>query len=94
MGRTVIIVGSVRIFLTKFVWAKSSTYMLNHRHSDCQKIRKFPVVMVGPGTGVAPMQGILQEKRQHLKHVKNVEIGRTCLFFWVQAVRRRFHLRV
>ena len=34
----------------------------------------------GPGTGVAPMRAFLQE-RQHLKHVKNVEIGRTCLFF-------------
>ena len=62
------------------MWAKLSTYTLNHRHFDYQKTQKVPVVMVGPGTGVAPIRAFLQE-RQHLKHVKNVEIGRTCLFF-------------
>ena len=39
-----------------------------------------PIIMVGPGTGVAPMRAFCQE-RQYLKHVKKVNVGRTCLFF-------------
>eukprot|EP00944_MAST-04C_sp_MAST-4C-sp1_P014518 g14518.t1 len=63
----------VRVGQVVNVYVKPSSFRL-------PKDPKVPVVMVGPGTGVAPMRAFLQE-RQHLKHVKNVEIGRTCLFF-------------
>lgn len=40
----------------------------------------IPLIMVGPGTGVAPFRGFVRE-RAFLKQEKNVDVGTTILFF-------------
>lgn len=40
----------------------------------------IPIIMVGPGTGVAPFRGFVRE-RAFLKQEKNVHVGTTILFF-------------
>lgn len=46
-----------------------------------------PIIMVGPGTGVAPMRALLQERR-HQRVVEKKTVGETLLFF---GCRRRDH---
>jgi len=44
-----------------------------------------PIIMVGPGTGIAPMRAFLQE-RSYQKHKKNMMVGDSVLYF---GCRRR-----
>lgn len=39
-----------------------------------------PVILIGPGTGFAPMRALLQE-RQHLRQLLKGEYGRTSVYF-------------
>lgn len=46
-----------------------------------------PIILVGPGTGIAPMRALLQERR-HQRVVEKKAVGDTTLFF---GCRRRDH---
>ena len=53
------------------IWVRRSQFKLPFR-------TKFPVIMIGPGTGLAPFRGFLQE-RQWSKN-KGKEVGENFLF--------------
>ncbi|CAB9521411.1 NADPH--cytochrome P450 reductase (Fragments) [Seminavis robusta] len=55
------------------VFNRSSTFRL-------PKDTSIPVIMVGPGTGIAPFRGMLQE-RDHQKNVKKENVGTGVLYF-------------
>eukprot|EP00591_Stephanopyxis_turris_P005689 CAMPEP_0195509034 /NCGR_PEP_ID=MMETSP0794_2-20130614/2079_1 /TAXON_ID=515487 /ORGANISM="Stephanopyxis turris, Strain CCMP 815" /LENGTH=704 /DNA_ID=CAMNT_0040636145 /DNA_START=57 /DNA_END=2171 /DNA_ORIENTATION=+ len=55
------------------VFVRNSTFRLP---SDSAK----PVIMIGPGTGVAPMRAFLQE-RSHQKHQQKLPVGKNVLYF-------------
>lgn len=59
--------GKVRAF------ARASTFRLP---SDTTK----PIIMIGPGTGIAPMRALLQE-RAHQKLSQNLSVGSNILYF-------------
>lgn len=40
-----------------------------------------PIILVGPGTGVAPMRGFIRERVKLLEQDENVSIGKTLLFY-------------
>jgi len=39
-----------------------------------------PLILIGPGTGIAPIRALLQERSQ-LRNDKNIDIGQTVLYF-------------
>lgn len=47
-----------------------------------------PVIMIGPGTGVAPFRGFVQERAQQAKNGENV--GKTILFFGCRKASEDF----
>merc|ERR1712226_7943 len=53
------------------IWVRRSQFKLPFR-------TKFPVIMIGPGTGIAPFRGFLQE-REWAKN-KGKEVGENCLY--------------
>lgn len=55
------------------VFTRDSTFRLP---ADTTK----PIVMIGPGTGIAPMRALLQE-RAHQKNVLNLPVGENVLYF-------------
>lgn len=59
--------GNVRVFV------RDSTFRLP---SDVTK----PIIMIGPGTGIAPMRALLQE-RSHQKTSQNLPVGSNILYF-------------
>jgi NADPH-ferrihemoprotein reductase len=59
--------GKVRVFV------RESTFRLP---SDVSK----PVIMIGPGTGIAPMRAMLQE-RSHQKNQQKLPVGENVLYF-------------
>lgn len=59
--------GKMRVFV------KDSTFRLP---SDTSK----PIIMVGPGTGIAPMRALLQE-RAHQQNVQKLDVGSNILYF-------------
>jgi len=40
-----------------------------------------PILMIGPGTGVAPMRALLQERRYMKKNQRNKQVGANILYF-------------
>lgn len=60
-------IGAVRVF------CRDSTFRLPKDPSK-------PIIMVGPGTGVAPMRALLQE-RSHMKHNLKLPVGPNILYF-------------
>eukprot|EP00587_Corethron_hystrix_P003147 CAMPEP_0113305172 /NCGR_PEP_ID=MMETSP0010_2-20120614/4892_1 /TAXON_ID=216773 ORGANISM="Corethron hystrix, Strain 308" /NCGR_SAMPLE_ID=MMETSP0010_2 /ASSEMBLY_ACC=CAM_ASM_000155 /LENGTH=669 /DNA_ID=CAMNT_0000159511 /DNA_START=118 /DNA_END=2128 /DNA_ORIENTATION=- /assembly_acc=CAM_ASM_000155 len=58
---------SLRVFL------KESSFRLP---KDCTK----PIIMIGPGTGIAPMRALLQE-RSHQRLVLKKKVGKSTLYF-------------
>jgi NADPH-ferrihemoprotein reductase len=55
------------------IFNRESTFRLPE---DCSK----PIIMIGPGTGVAPMRALLQE-RAYIRDVKKLNIGANILYF-------------
>lgn len=49
-----------------------------------------PVILVGPGTGVAPMRGFVRERTRLLKQDLNVTIGKTLLFYGCRNLKEDF----
>ncbi|KAF9437283.1 NADPH-cytochrome P450 reductase [Entomortierella beljakovae] len=51
------------------------------RHSNFKLPRKssLPIIMIGPGTGVAPFRGFVQDRAEDAK--KGMKVGATVLFF-------------
>lgn len=49
-----------------------------------------PVILVGPGTGVAPMRGFVRERAKLLKQDPNVTIGKTLLFYGCRTLDEDF----
>ena len=68
--------------------APSSASMCRRRTpSACRPIPNVPIIMVGPGTGVAPFRAFLHER------MATKAPGRNWLFFGHQQARLRFLLR-
>lgn len=40
-----------------------------------------PLIMVGPGTGIAPFRGFWQQRLHHIVNEKKTNVGRMWLFF-------------
>jgi len=55
------------------VFIRDSTFRLPQDPSK-------PIIMVGPGTGIAPMRALLQE-RSYQKHVEKKNVGKNILYF-------------
>lgn len=56
-----------------FAFVRASTFRLPHDSAT-------PIILIGPGTGIAPMRALLQE-RQYQRNIENKEVGQTILFF-------------
>jgi NADPH-ferrihemoprotein reductase len=64
------------------IFVRSSGFRLPLKQST-------PVVMVGPGTGIAPFRGFLQERSYHAQE-KGVTLGETLLLFGCQHKAKHF----
>lgn len=62
--------------------AGKSTVRIFNRESTFRlpKDASKPIIMIGPGTGIAPMRALLQE-RAYLRNVKNQVVGPNVLYF-------------
>jgi NADPH-ferrihemoprotein reductase len=84
-------ISNLEIGSSAYIFVRKSTF---HLPEDTLK----PVIMIGPGTGYAPMRGFLQVNIKHKKQEKIVspwkrkKIGKITFIFWMQKPKRRFHL--
>ncbi|KAL7336161.1 hypothetical protein PS15p_201526 [Mucor circinelloides] len=60
--------------------SKLPIYVRKASHFKMPQDMSIPIIMVGPGTGVAPFRGFVRE-RAFLKQSSNVQVGTTILFF-------------
>jgi NADPH-ferrihemoprotein reductase len=68
-------------FLAGVVAGKSTVRVFNRESTfRLPKDASKPILMIGPGTGVAPMRALLQE-RAYLRDVKMEELGENVLYF-------------
>lgn len=56
------------------VFVKESTFKMPTDPS-------VPIILIGPGTGIAPMRAFLQERRHQVSTLGHDEVGETVLFF-------------
>ena len=57
---------------------------VRHSHFKLPKQVDIPVVMVGPGTGLAPFRGFLQERAAMLKAGKASELSQSCVWYTIR----------
>ena len=60
--------------ITNKIFIKDSTFLLPAKD-------ELPMIMVGPGTGVVPFIGFMEEKEARLKSNPSLSFGNAYLFF-------------